>query len=292
MKEGIRLLDAGDAAQALPLFDRALALRQRLPPSNPVFAFGLAACWLNRGDALKDRGDSGAIDEAIKSYDSGLAALEPLPLDTDPRFPRRLAIGHQNRGLMLLSQGRIDAAIADLHTAIGVLERVESAAIDDRQYLLSAAWLNVAIARAAARDGDSQLAARHAASRALDLAAAGEMSDLKFAEVGLRARHVICRAMAERLATAGVSHDVHEATDVIDEGLRVVRTWEQQGRSQFRELARDLLRFGARVYATHQPQHLEEFISENIDPALSSAEYVSSDTIRSAVDEARRLLRR
>src|SRR6185436_5656229 len=116
--------------------ERALELRKQLPASNPIYAFGLAACWLNRGDALSRKGDTESITDAIRSYDAGISALQTVPLDTDPRFPRRLAIGHQNRALLLLSQGRVDAAITDLHTAIGVLEQPGSSAIDDRQYLL------------------------------------------------------------------------------------------------------------------------------------------------------------
>ena len=291
MKQGIRLLDAGAAGEALPFFERALDLRKQLPASNPIYAFGLAACWLNRGDAL---GRQGHVDEAIRSYDAGLAALQTLPLDTDPRFPRRLAIGHQNRGLLQLSQGRVEAAITDLHTAIGVLERPDSATIDDRRYLLAAAWLNVATARATGSDPDAHLAARHGALRAVDLVAGAENSNAQYAAIGLRARHVICRTMIDTVSRAAerglaLPHDVHETTDAIDDGLRVAREWERQGDPQFRQLACDLLRFGARVYAIHQPQHLGEFISENVDPALSSHDYVSSDEIRSAVEEARRL---
>jgi len=294
MKEGIRLLDSNQAAQALPLFERALELRLQLPQTNPVYAFGLAACWLNRGDALKHRGDAAAIAEAIASYDAGLAALQPLPLDSDARFPRRLAIGHQNRGLLLLAQGRLDAAVNDLHTAIGVLERAESSAIEDRQYLIAAAWLNLAMARAAMPGADAQLAARHAALRAVALSAERESHDAAFAQIGLTARHLVCRTMIDRLTqTPGdaIEHDVHEATDAVDEGLELARAWERQGHSTFRELACDLLRFGSRVYASHQPQHLEEFINENVDPKLSSDAYVSSEEIRSAVEEARRLRR-
>ena len=263
MKQGIRLLDAGAPAEALPFFEQALELRQQLPASNPIYAFGLAACWLNRGDALKHRGDPESIAEAIRSYDAGIAAMEPLALDSDPRFPRRLAIGHQNRGLLHLSQGRVDAAISDLHKGIGVLERSESATIEDRHYLLAAAWLNVATARAAAPDGDSQLAARHAAHRAVDLAAALEDSHAQFADVGLRARHVICRTLIDRLSGAAPLHDVHEATDAVDDGLRVARAWAQRGHSEFAALADDLFRFGERVYAAYQPQHLQEFINEH-----------------------------
>ena len=84
-------------------------------------------------------------------------------------------------------------------------------------------------------------------------------------------------------------HDLHEATDAVDDGLRLVWDWERRGNGEFRALARDLLRFGARIYAAYQPQHLEEFLSENVDHALSSPGYVSSDEIRSAVNEARQL---
>jgi len=296
MKQGIRLLDAGSAAEALPFFERALELRKQLPSSNPIYAFSLAACWLNHGDALSRKGDAESIAGAIRSYDAGISAMKTVPLDTDPRFPRRLAIGHQNRGLLLLAQGRVDAAIADLHTAIGVLEQPGSSAIDDRQYLLAAVWLNIAKARATSVERDVQLAARHAALRAVDLVAGVENSNASYAEVGLRARHVICRTLIDTVARTAAQrealpHDVHETTDIVDEGLRVARAWERQGEPRFRELACDLLRFGARVYSIHQPQHLDEFISENVDPSLSSQDYVASDEIRSAVEEARRLQR-
>src|SRR5262245_27691974 len=103
MKQGIRLLDGGSAAEALPFFERALELRKQLPGNNPIYAFGLAACWLNRGDAVGRKGDAESIADAIRSYDAGILALRTLPLDTDPRFPRRLAIAHQNRALLQLS---------------------------------------------------------------------------------------------------------------------------------------------------------------------------------------------
>jgi tetratricopeptide (TPR) repeat protein len=296
MKQGIRLLDGGSAAEALPFFERALELRRQLPVSNPIYAFGLAACWLNHGEALSRQGGTASVAKAIRSYDAGISALQTVPLDTDPRFPRRLAIGHQNRGLLLLSQGRVDAAIADLHTAVGVLEQPGAAAIDDRQYLLAAVWLNIAMARASSAEHDAQLAARHAALRAVDLVADGEVSHASYADVGLRARHVISRTLIETVARTSAQgealpHDVHETTDIVDEGLRVAREWERQGDPQFRQLACDLLRFGARVYAIHQPRHLEEFISENVDPSQSSHDYVSSEEIRFAVEEARRLQR-
>ena len=238
MKQGIRLLDAGSPAEALPFFERALELRKQLPASNPTNAFGLAACWLNRGDALSRKGDAESIAEAIRSYDAGISALQTVPLDTDPRFPRRLAIGHQNRGLLLLSQGRVDAAIADLHTAIGVLEQPDSAAIDDRQYLLAAVWLNIATRagdraerdcswpRAMPRSAPSTLSlASKAATRVRGSGTASASRDLPdmiddMARTAARTRR--CLTTCTR------------ATDVVDEGLALAREWERQGDARFR----------------------------------------------------------
>jgi hypothetical protein len=57
MKEGIRLLQSEhDAEAALLCFDRARELRSRLPTDVPIHAYGLAACWLNRAEALTGLG--------------------------------------------------------------------------------------------------------------------------------------------------------------------------------------------------------------------------------------------
>ena len=84
--------------------------------------------------------------------------------------------------------------------------------------------------------------------------------------------------------------DVHEATDAVDDGLALVRSWEQRGGVWFRGLAFDLFRFGARVYAHYQPQFLEEFIEDNLNPALSSPSYVESTEMVMAAQEARQLV--
>jgi hypothetical protein len=121
-----------------------------------------------------------------------------------------------------------------------------------------------------------------------------EAADVLAAMAGLRARHILCRLCANRLSQAGgaaeMPEDVHEATDAVDEGLALVRSWEQRGVDAFRPIAFDLFRFGARVYARYQPQFLDEFIAENMDPALSSAGYVESPEMQLAAHEALRLV--
>jgi hypothetical protein len=118
-----------------------------------------------------------------------------------------------------------------------------------------------------------------------------ETTDADAAEAGLKARHVLCQTIARDLSNANARRkptmeDVHEATDVADEALELARYWERQGVSRFRPIAYDLFRFGARLYAVYQPQFLDEFVADNLDPARSSADYVESAEMQAAAHEA------
>ena len=154
--------------------------------------------------------------------------------------------------------------------------------------------MNLAKARALDATEESGSLAREAALRAIALVSGLEEENVDAAEAGLKARHVLCQSLVERLSPAATSDrtvldHVHEATDAVDAGLELARRWERKGVTRFRSVAYDLFRFGARVYARYQPQFLEEFVLDNIDPARSSLDYVESAEMRSAVREARGL---
>jgi tetratricopeptide (TPR) repeat protein len=287
MKEGIRLLQSdNDVDAALLQFDRALELRRRLPTEAPMHAYGLAACWLNRAEALTRLGPTHHA-LTLDAYEEALALLRPLPLGKDARFSRRLAIAHQNRALVLAAQGpsATTEAIAALGDAIKVLDGAEAMDATARDYLLAVVWMNLANIRASEATSASDLAAREAASRALALVKAQEHENAAAAEAGLKARHVLCHIAARRLSVqAGgtVTADVHDATDLADEGLDLVREWERRGVDRFRNLASDLLRFGALVYGQYQPHFLQEFLSEQLDPLHS--EHRRKNLFRDGVD--------
>ncbi len=57
------------------------------------------------------------------------------------------------------------------------------------------------------------------------------------------------------------------------------------GVDRFRNLASDLFRFGARVYAYYQPHFLHEFLSEQLDPRQSAHAYVRSREMQDAARE-------
>lgn len=272
MKRGIGLLSQArpDAvAEALTCFDGALDLRRRLPiEAIPVFRYGLAACWLNRAEALMRSRDSSQISLALRAFDEAIALLRRLPLGDDPRFPRRLAIAYQNRGLAVQGQvGSRGAAIEAFTQAIAILNHERAAMIADRDYLLAAVWVNLANVHINEETSPTDCLARDAALRAIALVAGLEESDADAAEVGLTARHLLCHTIARRLSRGGAhdenpSDDVHEATDLADEGLSLVSRWEHKGVTRFRDVALDLFRFGALVYEKYQPHFLAEFVLE------------------------------
>ena len=303
MKRGIAFLEEPRREapiDALHCFDEALELRRRVPADHsPWQAYLLAACLLNRADALVRMNDVGPVAAALASYDEGVAVLRRLPLSEDPLYPRRLALGLQNRGLALQARGRdgdADLAAASFAEALAVLHEEHSNGIEDRAYVCAVVWLNLASLHAMQASEPAHAAARDAAMRTLESVASLEATDPNAASAGLQARHVLCRVCAHTLSQAGDSlempPDVHEATDAVDDGLELIRTWEQRGFPYFRPFAVDLFRFGARVYAHYQPQFLDEFIEDNMNAAASSPEYVQSAEMVMAAHEARLLIPR
>ena len=303
MKRGIAFMDEARreaAIDALHCFDEALELRRRVPEDHSPFqGYLLAACLLNRGDALVRMGGPGPVAAALASYDEGIAVARRLPLAEDARYPRRLALGLQNRGLALQSRGRegdAELAAASFAEAHEVLDQPHSEGIEDRAYLRAVVWLNLANLRAMQAADDAHVVAREAALRAIESVEGLEAADPNAAAAGLQARHILCRVCAHSLSQTAddveMPEDVHEATDAVDDGLELVRGWEQRGVPYFRALAFDLFRFGARVYARYQPQFLDEFIADNMNPANSSAGYVESPEMVMAAHEARLLIPR
>ena len=91
----------------------------------------LAACLLNRADALAAHERRGPAGSGTRSYDEGIAVLQRIPLAEDPRYPRRLAMAFQNRGLALQARGREGdgaCAAASFADALDVLDHEYSRA--------------------------------------------------------------------------------------------------------------------------------------------------------------------
>jgi tetratricopeptide (TPR) repeat protein len=252
-------------------FDRAIALRRDLPRAeNSVYPYGLAAGWMNRGDALARLGGKEALAEAARSYDEALGILRSLPLEEDALYPRRLAIAWINRGFARQKEETARSrreAMDCFREALAVLDDPRAAGIADLALLCAGALTNLAGALLDTA-GEATAEARCMAQEALALIRETERTDATAAEAGFKARCVLCRAIAEELCD-GKSiplEGMAAATEAVDEGLALARHWEQRGVTGLRAPARDLFRFGCRLYQTGPPALLAGFLLESLDP--------------------------
>ena len=262
---------AGAQEKAIACFNRAIALRRKLPlAENARYRYGLAAGWMNRADALSRLSTKAHNVEAIASYDEALALLRFLPMEQDALYPRRLAIALINQGLVRRKDGarvEIEGAMLGYREALAVLGQPAARAIDDREVLCAAAKGN--LADALLEMGDTSAAeAQRLALEAIALVRETELEDRKAAEAGGKARHVLCRAIAAQSRDGQtVSPELLAlATATVDDGLVLARHWEELGDAGFRALAQDLFRFGCRLHQGGEPGFLVKFILEALDP--------------------------
>lgn len=245
-----RMAEADGAAEALADFERAIALRRELPLEEvPIYRWGLSAGWINRGDALARLGRD---DEAVESYDEGLAELARM--EQTPMVRGRRVVAWNNRGLALLRLGRDEEARTAFREALDQA--------GDEVLLASVARLHLS---RVTDDGEEALVL---ARRVVGDLAERERRDPLAAELGLKARHRVCERLCEWLddREGRVDDWIAEASDRVEEGLELARAWESAGVLELREVAYDLFRVGLRVYRTCQPQFLAEFVVETLDP--------------------------
>jgi hypothetical protein len=296
MKHGIALLNENTTASltaALVWFEGAIESRRSLPlRGNPWYRYVLAAGWMNRGDALTRLGSTENLAEAVRSYHEALALLRTLDLESNPLFPKRLALAWMNRGVTLQEQGTavsLRAAAESFAEAIAVLRDLPCGVERENRPILACALMNRAnvLLRLTLPE---PVRARESAEQALTLVAGAEERELLAAETGLKARHVLCRAIAFQLA-AGTGQIAPEdlvagVTDAVEDALKLARHWEACGERRFRDLAGELFRFGARAYQTHQSHFLTEFLLENLDPSRSLDAFPPDPEMHTAAGEA------
>ena len=190
-----------------------------------------------------------------------LRCWESLPLGENALYPRRLAITWINRGIVLQKR---DAARC-FRKAIDVLEQPAAAAVADGPALLAGAWTNLAGVLVGLDEAEAG-AARSAANKALALVKKSERDDAVFAEMGLKARHALCRLAVQEVSDkkAMVDETLAEATDAVDEGLALAEHWKFQEQGDFARLAREIFRFGCRIHENREPHFLAEYLMEGL----------------------------
>jgi len=277
----ITLIGAGSPEQlteAVKNLDEAIALRRDLPAgTDGEFHSALAASWMNRADALTRLNGPENLQEALRSYGEAIAIMRGLPIEENDWFRHRLAVAWMNRGITGGTLGGPDnaaEAMKGFDECIALLRDHRLLERPEGKHLLACAWLNKAGALLA-QSPDQSAEAGQAAQETLKLLAGMEDQQPGFADVGLKARHALCRAvsawLAQEKASAEARDKIGEATDAVDDGMALARLWEERGVPAFKPIEGELFRFGALLYQQCQPQFLAEFVLENLDPQRSPA---------------------
>lgn len=293
MERGISQLTDGHPEallDALTCFDQALQHRLKLPwQDHSWYRWLLTACWMNRGDVLTREGAAQNLTEAVRSFDEAIKLLEHLPLDENPAFRRRLTLAWMNRALALRAQGDANSlceALQSLARSQEVLlsssEEADSALHDS--ILLNRATLLLQLSR--------PQEALQEAGRLVEKCHPAEHSNQIVAEIGLKARHAYCLAVATLLETPPVEAKqadewILRATDEVEEAMRLAVHWEKLGASaHFVELRHELFRFGCRMYLAWQPHFLAEFLLDVLEPERDCTLHSATADLRAPALEA------
>lgn len=275
MQRGIALLSTDDETafpEALHCFEQALAIRRELPFEQSAWhRWLLTACWMNRGDVLTRLGGEVNLAEAVRSFDEAVFHLTRLPLDEDPQYRGRLVLAWMNRSLALRALSKAEEALTSLEQAAHTLEQ---GVTPDRPADLSLKATLMANHAALLLElpCPKALEALQAADAVLTLTRKDETSDLLAAEIGLKARHTFCHAVAMLLETPPVDARhadewIMQATDKVDEAMALTLLWEGKGMPRhFHRLRLELFEYGCRIYLAYQPHFMAEFLLEVLAP--------------------------
>lgn len=282
MKRGIALLSANDAAalpEALNCFEQALAIRRELPfEESTWYRWLLTACWMNRGDVLTRLGNPADLAAAVQSFDEAIFHLQKLPLEQDSQYCGRLALAWMNRSLALRAQATpesLHAALLSLDHGKTVIEESEAKGLPVNTALLPILLINRAALLLEASPPRMQ-AAMQVTEEALTLCQQTEHLNLQAAEIGLKARHIFCRAVALLLETPPVDTSraddwIMQATDKVDEAMQLTARWESQKEAgPFHAMRHELFRYGCNLLLAYQPHFMAEFLLDVLDPEQGS----------------------
>ena len=261
--------------ESIRSFDNAIECRRTFPPgANPWIRYGLAAGWMNRGDALTRLGEPHHLALALAAYDEALGILQSLHAQPDTAFRQRTAIAWMNRGITLqafATEAASRRAIRSFEQAEACLEAL--ADTGDNAQIRAAVSMNHANGLLQSETPNPTQACK-SARKAISCSQGAERQHLRSAEVGLKARYILCQALTwligEHPDNGTRDPFFAEATDALDDGMELIRHWNASGSPLSQSIANDLFRFGARAYQAYQPHFLTEFLLETLEPQISS----------------------
>lgn len=269
---GLALLALGDPAsleRAIESFDASITMRD-MPEATEAECWGLAAAWLNRGDALAALGGRDQLRNALAAAAKGREALAGLDPDKHPPYRSRLALSWMKSGdyaLRLCAEcGELkqEESLSHLETAVAVLRPGAEAGFEESRRMLAAALANLSRARLFLEKRGSESGEREA-RESLSWIETSALTSPEMLSLALNCR----LTEACHLVTSGGDADrLLAATDVVEEAFALAA----EGRDRLGPAADDerllgeLAKLGAEAYLIASPAFLGEFLLDLLDP--------------------------
>lgn len=278
--------------QAGNCFRQSLAILEELPwKENARFRHQLAATWLNLGNLYARQSNPQKPEKrTVDAYEKSLEVLDGLPAEENA-IGSMIAAVRSSLGRALMwstDSSNLDLAIASFEETIRVIAKVKDKSDPRLAIEMASAHANranlLSRAKPSAKSVEETI---KSAEFALKIAGPNEQTHLVAAEISLSARRSICHAYGMLISgqKPEVQQEMHDkASDILEEGLKLVKDWEAKGAQGMRPSAQHLFHLGCAFYCTQQPHFLPEFIKENLDE--SSPDKVMHESAKKTVAEA------
>lgn len=280
--------------QATHCFRQSTVILEELPwKETPRYRHQLAATFLNLGNVYARQSNPQKPEQrTIEAYEKAMEIIGDLPKEEAPIGALvagiRASVG---RALMWSTEAEhLKQAIASFDETIRTLASIKDKSDPRLTIEMGSAHANRAnLLSRAQPTSESVQETISSAEFALKIAEPNEKTHLVAAEISLSARRSYCHAFGMLIGNqpAEAQAEIHDkASDLLEDGLKLVRDWEAKGAQGLRQSAQHLFHLGCAFYCTQQPHFLPEFINENFDtekpdPVMSQS---AQKTVKEAID--------
>ncbi|MDQ8184821.1 hypothetical protein [Pelagicoccus sp. SDUM812002] len=259
--------------QATNCFRQSAVILQELPWKEiPRYRHQLAATYLNLGNVYARQSNPQKPEQrTIDAYEKALEVIGDLPAEEAPIGALVASIrASLGRALMWSTDvANLKLAISSFDETIKVLAGIKDKKDPRLVIEMGSAHANRANLFSRAQPTNETIQETIKSSEyALKIAEPNEKSHLVAAEISLSARRSFCHAFGMLIGNqpAESQAEIHDkASDLLEDGLKLVKFWEKKGAQGLRQAAQHLFHLGCAFYCTQQPHFLPEFIKENID---------------------------
>lgn len=259
--------------QATKCFLQSIDILEKLPwKENPRYQHQLAATWLNLGNAYSRQSHPQKPEQrTIDAYEKALETIDELD-KTEAAIGALVASVRSSLGRALMwstEQEHLNLAIASFDETIRALAGIKEK--KDPRLVIEMGSAHANRANLFSRAQPNQQTVQEtisSAEYALKIATPNEKTHLVAAEISLSARRSYCHAFGMLIGNQPEEKqaELHDkASDLLEDGLKLVAHWEQKGAQGLRQSAQHLFHLGCAFYCTQQPHFLPEFIKDNLD---------------------------